>query len=64
MATARSRRVSRASYTSPMPPAPSGPTISYGPEAGAWDQWHSYLRSRDYILVSLDAAPPLASQSA
>src|SRR5262245_6986961 len=27
----RSRRVSRARYTSPMPPAPSGVSISYGP---------------------------------
>jgi hypothetical protein len=31
MATARSRRVSRALYTSPMPPAPSAERISYGP---------------------------------
>src|SRR5215813_5879931 len=31
MATVRSRRVSLARYTSPIPPAPSGPTISYGP---------------------------------
>jgi hypothetical protein len=31
IATSRSRRVSRARYTSPMPPAPSGETISYGP---------------------------------
>src|ERR1043166_441377 len=31
MATTRSSRVSRARYTSPMPPAPIGPTISYGP---------------------------------
>src|SRR5258708_40331143 len=31
MATVRSRRVSRARYTSPIPPAPSGETISYGP---------------------------------
>src|SRR5580700_4717884 len=30
-ATVRSRRVSRARYTSPMPPAPSGDWISYGP---------------------------------
>src|SRR5262249_3815539 len=29
--TVRSRRVSRARYTSPMPPAPIGETISYGP---------------------------------
>src|SRR5580704_17601049 len=31
MATIRSRRVSRALYTSPMPPAPIGFRISYGP---------------------------------
>src|SRR5215472_3243223 len=30
-ATLRSSRVSRARYTSPIPPAPSGATISYGP---------------------------------
>src|SRR5215475_8943789 len=31
IATVRSKRVSRARYTSPMPPAPSGAMISYGP---------------------------------
>src|SRR6185436_17388208 len=31
MATSRPSRVSRARYTSPMPPAPRGATISYGP---------------------------------
>src|SRR6266478_7716766 len=31
IATLRPRRVSRARYTSPIPPAPSGETISYGP---------------------------------
>src|SRR5438874_1343010 len=31
MATMRSSRVSRARYTSPMPPAPIGEMISYGP---------------------------------
>src|SRR5579864_1457405 len=31
MATMRSRRASRARYTSPIPPAPNAPTISYGP---------------------------------
>jgi hypothetical protein len=30
-ATVRSKRESRARYTSPMPPAPKGETISYGP---------------------------------
>src|SRR3954470_16469540 len=31
IATVRSRRVSRALQTSPIPPAPRGETISYGP---------------------------------
>lgn len=31
MATVRWSRVSRARYTSPVPPAPSGDWISYGP---------------------------------
>ena len=31
MATVRSRRASRAQYTSPIPPVPSGDRISYGP---------------------------------
>jgi hypothetical protein len=31
MATSRPSRVSRARYTSPIPPAPTGETISYGP---------------------------------
>jgi len=31
MATSRPSRVSRARYTSPMPPAPAGERISYGP---------------------------------
>jgi serine/threonine protein kinase len=31
MATKRSRRLSRARYTSPMPPVPSTPTTSKGP---------------------------------
>ena len=31
IATVRSSRVSRALYTSPMPPAPRGERISYGP---------------------------------
>jgi hypothetical protein len=31
MATKRFSRVSRARYTSPMPPAPRAVTISYGP---------------------------------
>src|SRR5436309_15515081 len=32
IATLRPSRVSRARYTSPMPPAPSGARISYGPK--------------------------------
>jgi hypothetical protein len=31
IATSRESRASRARYTSPIPPAPSQPTISYGP---------------------------------
>src|SRR5262249_40524832 len=31
IATSRARRVSRARQTSPIPPAPSGPSVSYGP---------------------------------
>ena len=31
MATVRSKRVSRARYTSPMPPTPTTEVISYGP---------------------------------
>jgi hypothetical protein len=47
MATVRSSRVSRARYTSPIPPAPSGARISYGPSlvAGA-----SGIGGRDYNL--------------
>src|ERR1700751_5699858 len=44
MATVRSSRVSRASYTSPMPPAPSGATISYGPSRVARESPISYLK--------------------
>src|SRR6266540_5436367 len=38
MATMRSRRVSRALYTSPMPPAPMGARISYGPRRAPADR--------------------------
>src|SRR5436309_3797637 len=45
-ATVRSRRVSRARYTSPMPPAPSGARISYGPRREPGDSTpRSYLDS-------------------
>ncbi len=37
IATVRSRRVSRALYTSPIPPAPSGERISYGPRRAPMD---------------------------
>src|SRR5262249_9916663 len=57
MATVRSRRVSRARYTSPMPPAPIGETISYGPnpvpEAKAifshrWPDYTSAIKGQNY----------------
>src|SRR3954452_2942638 len=38
MATTRSRRVSMARYTSPMPPEPSGAMISYGPRRAPADR--------------------------
>src|SRR6476469_3892269 len=46
MATERSRRVSRARYTSPIPPAPIGETISYGPSLapGANGMSEDYMR--------------------
>src|SRR5512146_2275743 len=37
IATMRSRRVSRAFHTSPMPPAPIGARISYGPSFSPTD---------------------------
>ena len=45
MATVRLSRPSFARYTSPMPPAPSGETISYGPRRGARGQTHLALFS-------------------
>src|SRR5580704_11268586 len=47
-ATARSSRVSRARYTSPIPPAPRGDTISYGPSLVP-DA--SPMRARHYSLI-------------
>jgi len=47
MATSRSRRVSRARYTSPIPPAPMGAMISYGPSLVPLDRftdWSDYTR--------------------
>ena len=46
IATVRSRRVSRPRYTSPMPPAPSGDWISYGPSLVPAV---SAIRTRNYI---------------
>src|SRR5215472_1048230 len=52
MATLRSSRISRARYTSPMPPAPSGDWISYGPSfvpevspmrCGHYNHWKEHL---------------------
>jgi hypothetical protein len=47
MATVRSSRVSRGRYTSPIPPAPSGATISYGAEARASGESHRSWRPRE-----------------
>src|SRR5579872_3983734 len=49
MATVRSRRVSRALYTSPMPPAPMGDWISYGP---SFVPEVRAIRARHYSLCS------------
>src|SRR5687768_1255016 len=55
MATTRSRRVSRPRYTSPMPPAPTASTNSYGPRrvpvarVGMW--------FRLFLDVPLEHAP-------
>src|SRR4029077_13203652 len=48
MATVRSRRVSRARYTSPIPPAPMGARTSYGPRrvpAVSAIGWLEYIRA-------------------
>src|SRR5213080_3722458 len=61
IATDRSSRVSRARYTSPIPPAPSGATTSYGPSCVPVDR---IMIEPDYAIRS-DAAdeicPPLLS---
>src|SRR5208337_3063393 len=49
MATFRPSRVSRARYTSPMPPAPNGDWISYGP---SFVPEVSPIRARNYSLYS------------
>ena len=66
MATSRCRRESRARYTSPIPPAPSGDRISYGPSfepevrtipASDYSLWlRPYSRSDDSgcMVASLD----------
>src|SRR5438270_8524234 len=43
-ATVRPRRVSRAEYTSPIPPAPSGAMISYGPRRAPGASFTERLR--------------------
>jgi hypothetical protein len=63
MATVRSSRVSRARYTSPIPPAPSGPTISYGPSLVPCDR---PIVGRHYSLelpVSQNSAEPCLRSS-
>src|SRR5580700_5834102 len=55
IATSRLSRASRARYTSPMPPAPTGDTISYGP---SFVPGVRAIRARNYRLVqhaALDA---------
>src|SRR5258705_500953 len=76
MATSRSSRVSRARYTSPMPPAPSAESISYGPMRvpGVRAKRLSRIiragrtRGRDYSCVTpkclpIDAGPSAPSES-
>ena len=53
MATSRCRRVSRARYTSPIPPAPIGATISYGP---SFVPAASAIIGRDYTFDCAEAA--------
>src|SRR5439155_5519631 len=52
IATVRSRHVSRARYTSPIPPAPSGETISYGPSLAP----RGSVTVQDYIFRKKNAA--------
>src|ERR1700689_5421812 len=55
IATSRLSRASRARYTSPMPPAPTADTISYGP---SFVPGVRAIRARNYRLVqhvALDA---------
>src|SRR5436309_84169 len=58
IATVRPRRVSRARYTSPIPPAPSGETISYGPSLAprvSVTVVKLYLPKQNAALVFTDA---------
>ena len=50
MATSRPSRASRARYTSPIPPAPSGATISYGPRRVPADRGMGDADSRRITL--------------
>src|ERR1700730_11150008 len=61
IATVRSRRVSRARYTSPIPPAPSGATIWYGPSLVPWAR---VIGGQNYNLREhrTTPSPPLAAQ--
>src|SRR5271168_3051704 len=58
IAISRSNRVSRARYTSPMPPAPSGATISYGP---SFVRGTRGMSGRDYNPRNLSPAPSARS---
>src|SRR5664279_2649079 len=51
-ATVRSSRVSRARYTSPIPPAPRGPRTSYGPNLVPEARLMSYSRRQIVIEAS------------
>src|SRR6185436_6834237 len=57
-ATTRSRRVSVARYTSPIPPAPSGLTISYGPRRAP----EASAKGSPAVLVALIVIAPDARQ--
>ena len=56
MATVRSSRVSRALYTSPMPPAPIRAQDLIRAEANAGREWHGYRLLRPLIRQDADAA--------
>src|SRR5262245_13542353 len=52
-ATVRSRRVSRALYTSPMPPAPIGDRTSYGPSREPADRVIYFLSSAVQLTTTV-----------